>query len=209
MTDNGAAMTAEETTAGLAHLGILHQTTLPYSPYQNAKQEAFWGRLEGRLMAMLEGCEQLTLEYLNLATQAWVEQEYHRSQHGEIGTTPLARYLEAPTCCALVRRPRFCARPCAPARYHRGGHQSPAEQHRRLLPGVGRHLWCAATPVKPLGWLQGPARALGRASGVGPNPNGAAHRRSPGDEPRGALGTSPAGGCPIRFPAAAVHYPGR
>ncbi len=41
MTDNGAAMLAEETTTGLARLGVLHQTTLPYSPYQNAKQESF------------------------------------------------------------------------------------------------------------------------------------------------------------------------
>jgi len=43
MTDNGAAMLAGETTTGLAELGVLHQTTLPYSPYQNAKQESFWG----------------------------------------------------------------------------------------------------------------------------------------------------------------------
>jgi putative transposase len=89
-------MLAEEFTEGLARLGILHQTTLPYSPYQNAKQEAFWGRVEGRLMAMLEGEERLTLELLNRATQAWVEQEYHRSVHSEIGTTPLNRYLAGP-----------------------------------------------------------------------------------------------------------------
>ncbi len=96
MTDNGSAMLAEETTTGLAALGVLHQTTLPYSPYQNAKQESFWGRVEGRLMAMLEGDASLTLDALNLATQAWVEQEYHRSHHSEIGTTPLARYLAGP-----------------------------------------------------------------------------------------------------------------
>ena len=78
MTDNGAAMLAAETTAGLATLGILHQTTLPYSPYQNAKQEAFWARVESRLMAMLEGEVQLSLELLNQATQAWVEQEYRK-----------------------------------------------------------------------------------------------------------------------------------
>lgn len=96
MTDNGAAMLAEETVSGLAGLGIVHQTTLPYSPYQNAKQESFWGRVEGRLMAMLE-CEQaLTLDALNLATQAWVEQEYHRTVHSEIGATPLERYLAGP-----------------------------------------------------------------------------------------------------------------
>lgn len=96
MTDNGAAMLAEETTAGLLALGVLHQTTLPYSPYQNAKQESFWGRIEGRLMAMLEGEESLTLDLLNLTTQAWVEQEYHRTRHTEIGATPLAHYLAGP-----------------------------------------------------------------------------------------------------------------
>ena len=70
MTDNGAAMLADETVSGLAALGIVHQTTLPYSPYQNAKQESFWGRVEGRLMAMLEGEEAVTLDLLNQATQA-------------------------------------------------------------------------------------------------------------------------------------------
>ena len=96
MTDNGAAMLAEETVAGLARLGVVHQTTLPYSPYQNAKQESFWGRVEGRLMAMLEGESALTLELLNQATQAWVEQEYHRMVHTELDATPLARYLAGP-----------------------------------------------------------------------------------------------------------------
>jgi len=85
-------MLAEETTNGLAKLGVLHQTTLPYSPYQNAKQESFWGRIEGRLMALLEGEESLTLDALNLATQAWTEQEYHRTRHTEINATPLAHY---------------------------------------------------------------------------------------------------------------------
>ena len=96
MTDNGAAMLAEETVSGLAALGIVHQTTLPYSPYQNAKQESFWGRVEARLMAMLEGEETLTLDSLNQATQAWVEQEYHRTHHSEIDATPLDRYLAGP-----------------------------------------------------------------------------------------------------------------
>jgi hypothetical protein len=53
-------------------------------------------------MAMLEGEEALTLDALNLATQAWVEQEYHRTHHTEIGTTPLTHYLAGPN----------VARPC-------------------------------------------------------------------------------------------------
>ena len=34
LTDNGAAMVAEEVTQGLLHLGVVHERTLPYSPYQ-------------------------------------------------------------------------------------------------------------------------------------------------------------------------------
>jgi transposase InsO family protein len=96
LSDNGAAMTAAEISEGLTRLGILHHTTLPYSPYQNAKQEAFWGPVEGRLIAMLEHVPDLTLAFLNEATQAWVEHEYNRRRHTEIGTTPLARFLEGP-----------------------------------------------------------------------------------------------------------------
>lgn len=94
MTDNGAAMQAEEFQSGLHTLGILHERTLPYSPYQNAKQETLWATIEGRLMAMLTGVADLTLARLNQITQAWVEQEYHRTHHSEIGTTPLSRYLD-------------------------------------------------------------------------------------------------------------------
>jgi putative transposase len=95
MTDNGAAMQAEEFTEGLHRLGILHEPTLPYSPYQNAKQESFWATLEGRLMAMLEGVEEVTLEQLNTLTQAWVEHDYHQRVHREIETSPLRRYLDS------------------------------------------------------------------------------------------------------------------
>jgi putative transposase len=70
-------MQAEEFIAGLRALGILHEPSLPYSPYQKAEQERFWASLEGRLMAMLEGVAQLSLERLNLITQAWVEHDYH------------------------------------------------------------------------------------------------------------------------------------
>jgi putative transposase len=96
MSDNGAAMTAAEITEGLARLGVLHHTTLPYSPYQNAKQEAFWGPVEGRLMAMLEDVPDLALATLNEATQAWVEYEYNRKIHSEIGEAPITRFLAGP-----------------------------------------------------------------------------------------------------------------
>ncbi len=95
MTDNGSAMIANETKNGLLQLGIEHETTLPYSPYQNGKQESFWGQLEGRLIAMLSG-KSITLEFLNRATQAWVEMEYNRAHHREITASPLNRLLQGP-----------------------------------------------------------------------------------------------------------------
>ena len=97
MTDNGAAMVAAEVQEGLQRLGILHEKTLPYSPYQNGKQESFWGHLEGRLMEMLEQRADLTLEFLNLATQAWVEVEYNRAVHRELAASPLTRFAQSPS----------------------------------------------------------------------------------------------------------------
>ena|SRR5271166_3887198 len=93
MSDNGSAMLAAETTEGLARLGILHETTLPYAPFQNGKQEAFWNGVEGRLLPMLEGVADLTLDQLNEATQAWTEMEYNRASHSELGEAPVQRYI--------------------------------------------------------------------------------------------------------------------
>ena len=97
LTDNGAAMLAAETREGLERLGIVHHTTLPYSPEQNGKQECFWGQIEGRLLPMLEGEPVLTLDLLNTASQAWIEHEYHQKLHSEIKETPLARFLRGPS----------------------------------------------------------------------------------------------------------------
>jgi transposase InsO family protein len=96
LSDNGSAMLAAEITEGLARLGVMHETTLAYSAYQNGKIEVLWALVEGRLMAMLEGVADLTLAKLNEATQAWCEYEYNRAVHSETGEAPLARYLAGP-----------------------------------------------------------------------------------------------------------------
>jgi putative transposase len=97
LSDNGAPMLAAETREGLLRLSIDHHTTLSQTPEQNGKQEVFWAQVEGRLMAMLEGEPELTLELLNRATQAWVELEYHQGIHTEIKQTPLDRWLAGPS----------------------------------------------------------------------------------------------------------------
>lgn len=94
LTDNGAAMVSDEFTEGLLSLGIVHEKTLPYSPYQNGKQERLWATMEGRLMEMLEGIE-LTLDFLNDATQAWAEVEYNRGVHRELSVSPVERFTRA------------------------------------------------------------------------------------------------------------------
>jgi putative transposase len=89
LSDNGSAMTAGETLEGFSKLSIVPHTTLPKHPEQNGKQEHFFASVEGRLMAMLEGKKELTLPLLNEATQAWVELDYHRAKHSELGESPL------------------------------------------------------------------------------------------------------------------------
>lgn len=96
MMDNGPAMVAHETINGLLKQGISQDRTLPYSPYQNAKQEVFWATLEGRCIAMLSRIEFLTLDYLNHVTQAWVEVEYNKSTHSDLGMSPIQCALNGP-----------------------------------------------------------------------------------------------------------------
>lgn len=95
--DNGGAMRAQEVIEGLERLSIIQEMTLPYTPEQNGKEEVFWAQVEGRLVAMLEGVENLTLAVLNDLSQAWVEMEYNRSKNAETKETPIERLLSAPS----------------------------------------------------------------------------------------------------------------
>ncbi|MHC4064165.1 MAG: hypothetical protein ACYSUI_06635 [Planctomycetota bacterium] len=60
----------------------------------NGKQEALWAPVEGRLLAMLDGVETLTLGLLNEATCAWMEGEYNRTVHAETRRKPVDRYVD-------------------------------------------------------------------------------------------------------------------
>jgi putative transposase len=91
--DRGGAMIAAEFAEGLERLSILQELTLPNSPYQNGKQEHFWDVVEGRFLAMLKHVTDLTLERLNYLFQAWIEPDYNRRRHDEIGCPPLERFL--------------------------------------------------------------------------------------------------------------------
>src|SRR5260221_9373633 len=61
LSDNGAAMMAAEITEGLTRLGILHQTTLPYSPYQYVAFPNMWRRAKSR--PVLDGNDESSATY--------------------------------------------------------------------------------------------------------------------------------------------------
>ena len=105
--DNGSGMIAAEFESGVKNLGIIHEKTIPRSPFQNGKIESFWRPLESRLLAMLEHVKPLTLETLNKVTQAWVEQEYNKSIHSETKEKPIDRFLAEKN--VLRRTPDFVA----------------------------------------------------------------------------------------------------
>lgn len=126
LSDNGAPMVAAETKEGLERLSITHFTTLPQTPEQNGKQERFWGQVEGRLMAMLEGEQNLTLELLNRATLAYAEEEYHRKVHDETGMPPLDRALKEPS----------RARACPPSEMLRRSFRTEVTRRQRISDGT-------------------------------------------------------------------------
>ena len=97
ISDNGSAMIAAEIVEGFGRLGIKHERILPYSAYANGKSENTWSSVEGRLLAMLERVEGLTLELLNEATQAWGELEYNVRVNDDTGEAPLKRFLAGPS----------------------------------------------------------------------------------------------------------------
>jgi transposase InsO family protein len=153
MTDNGGAETAAEVEDGLTDLGITHERTLPYSAYQNAKQEVFWVPIETRLLAMLEGVPDLTLDLLNETTQAWVELGYNRAVHSEIGRAPLAAFLAEPRVlrdspAGEVLRQRFRLK--ATRAQRRSDGTVSLEGVRFEIPNRFRHL--ARVPVRYARW---------------------------------------------------------
>ena len=143
MTDNGKAETAGEVRDGLHELGILHATTLPYSPNQNGKAERFWSIIEGRLLAMLQGVDSLSLAQLNDATQAWVQKDYNNRVHRELGATPTTRFLESPHVgreCPPGEMLRRAFRTGAIRRQRRGDGSLSLEGVRFEVPSQYRHM---------------------------------------------------------------------
>lgn len=96
MSDNGFVVKSSEIVNGFAELGIVHKTTLPYRPWQIAKQEHLWRKIEDRLLPLLEDIPDLSLALLNETTQVWLEHEHNCGHPSEAPRTPIKRFTTGP-----------------------------------------------------------------------------------------------------------------
>jgi len=202
MTDNGSAMMAEEFKNGLHELGVLHQPTLPYTPWANGKMERLWGTLEGRLMAMLEGVGQLTLGLLNRATHAWVEQDYHHRRDPDTGSSPLERYRAGPDVgrqCPAADRVRRAFQIEVTRAQRRSDGSIPLHGRRFEIPSQFAHL--REVSVRYARWDLSRIDLIDPRSGAilrplypldkSANASGARHVKKPGAAPPAAAGMAP------------------
>ena len=81
-----------------ASIGILITHTPAYQPQGRGKIERFFRSVREQLLANLDPQPTLSLEELNQRLWVWIEQVYHRSEHGGLGTTPLLRWQQNIDC---------------------------------------------------------------------------------------------------------------
>ena len=90
--DNAKVFRSTQLSRIAASLGILVVHTPPYQPQGRGKIERFFRSVREQFLANLDPQRTLLLEELNQRLWVWVEQVYHRSEHGGLGTTPLLRW---------------------------------------------------------------------------------------------------------------------
>ena len=90
--DNGKVFRSHQLARIAASMGILITHSAPYQPEGRGKVERWFRSLREQFLANLDSPRTLSLEELNQRLWVWIEQVYHRSEHGGLGTTPLLRW---------------------------------------------------------------------------------------------------------------------
>jgi putative transposase len=90
--DNAKVYRSSQLARIAAAIGILITHTPPYQPEGRGKVERWFRSLREQFLANLDPQRTLSLPELNQRLWAWIEQVYHRSDHGGLGTTPLLRW---------------------------------------------------------------------------------------------------------------------
>ncbi len=75
-----------------ASIGILVVHTPPYQPEGRGKIERYFRRVREQFLANLDRKQPLSLQNLNTRLWAWIDNDYHGSEHTALGTTPLLRW---------------------------------------------------------------------------------------------------------------------
>jgi hypothetical protein len=193
VSDRGGAEPAAGLEQRLLDLGVVHELTLPYSPYQSAKREILWAPIEGRLLAMLEGVEELTLELLDEATLAFVELEYNRKPNSERGCSPIERVLDGKSVlrdCPSSDELRLCFRRKAFRTQRSSDGTISVEGVRFEVPSLFRHL--EKVPIRYTSWnLSSVDLVSFRLSLRRTHPSASPHSKSSAEsEPRPSAGSS-------------------
>ena len=97
LTDNGAAMLAAETVEGLERLGIVHHTTVPYSPRAKRKTGIVLGPDRRTPSAHARRRARAFAGAAQHRHPGRAEEKYQRKEHSEIHESLLARYLRGPS----------------------------------------------------------------------------------------------------------------
>jgi hypothetical protein len=90
--DNAKVYRSQQLARIAASIGILITHTPPYQPEGRGKIERFFRSSREQFLANLDPRRTLSLPELNERLWAWIEQVYHLSEHGGLGTTPLLRW---------------------------------------------------------------------------------------------------------------------
>jgi len=93
--DNGKIFISNHFKRICAELGIRLMNHLPYSPQSKGKIERFFLRMKQEFLIEAQRVDIQSVDELNSYLQAWIDVEYHRTEHYGIGATPLDRFTDA------------------------------------------------------------------------------------------------------------------
>lgn len=91
--DNGKVYSSNRLHFACASLGITLIHTKPYDAASKGKIERFFLTVRKRFLPLLTDNDLSSLDTLNQKFFAWLEEDYHRKNHGSTGMTPLDKYM--------------------------------------------------------------------------------------------------------------------
>ncbi len=89
--DNAKVYRSSQLARIAASLGTLITHSRPYQPEGRGKIERFFRTVREQFLVTLDRKQPLTLDALNDRVGQWIDQ-YHRTEHSALGTTPLVRW---------------------------------------------------------------------------------------------------------------------